>query len=83
MEDLLVNVKVPSIQENYDIFVPSDLRIARLTEVLSEGVRELTNGRYQRSGKEMLMLLDPDTLLDPEKTLPDYQVENGAQLMLL
>ena len=83
MEDLLVNVEVPSIQENYDIFVPSGLQIALLTDVLANGVLELTNGRYQKSGMEMLMRLDPDVLLDPGKTIEDYHIENGARLMLL
>ena len=83
MEDLLVNVEVPSIQENYDIFVPSGLQIAKLSDVLANGVRELTNGRYQKSGREMLMLLDPDVLLDPTRTIEDYHIANGARLMLL
>ncbi len=83
MEDLLVSVEVPSIQEKYDIFVPSDLLIGLLSDVLSNGVRELSNGRYQKSGKEMLMMLDPDVLLDPEKSLQDYGIGSGTRLMLL
>ena len=83
MEEILVNVEVPSIQENYDIFVPADLQIAVLADVLANGVRELTNGRYGRSGKEMLLRLAPDILLDPEKRLRDYGVGDGARLMLL
>ena len=83
MEEILISIEVPSIQERYDIFAPDDLQIGKLSEVLANGVRDLSNGRYGKSGKEMLMRLAPDRLLDPSKTLRDYGVGNGAHLMLL
>ena len=83
MEELLVCVEVPSIQERFDIFAPDDMEIGMLADLLANGVQDLSGGRYGKSGKEMLMRRDPDMLLNPEKTLNDYDIRNGARLMLL
>lgn len=83
MDDLLLNLEIPSLQESFDIFAPAELKIGQLAEILANGISDLTNGRYSISGREMLMLRKPDVLLNPEKSLKDYNIREGSILMLL
>lgn len=83
MEKILIGLYVPAAQERFDIFVPEDLGISVLSKMLAEGVVDLCNGRYNYSGHEMLMLKNPDLLLNPAKTMADYGIKDGSQLVLL
>lgn len=83
MTKKLIGLYVPAAQERFDILVPTDVEIAALTKLLAKGAVELCEGRFVPSDQEMLSLRQPDLLLHPEKTLADYGVEDGAQLVLI
>lgn len=83
MDKILIRLSVPVLGNEFDLFVPVNLKIRLLTGILAEGVSELSNGRYILSGEEMLNQRTPNRLLDPEKTLAEYMVEDGADLVLL
>ena len=83
MEKKLIGLYVPAVQERFDLLVPADLDIAALTVLLTNGVEELCEGRYAPSHHELMSMQHPDMLLHPRKTLSDYGVENGAQLVLI
>lgn len=83
MEKRLIGLYVPAVQERFDLLAPVDLEIAALTALLARGVEEMCAGRYTPSRQELLSMRHPDMLLHPRKTLSDYGVENGAQLVLI
>ena len=83
MNKILVGLSVPAINWHADLFIPPEAQIAQLTAVLAEGVADLSDGRYTVSENELLTLRDPDKLLQPDKCLSDYGVQDGAQLVLL
>lgn len=83
MRKVLIGLQIPAAQKHFDIFVPADLNIRELTELLAKGVVELCDGQYLYSGQEMLARKDPETLLDPEQTLSSYGIRDGAQLVML
>lgn len=83
MSKILVRLSVPALGDEFDLFVPPNLKIRLLTGILAKGVSELSRGRYNLSGEEMLNQRMPNRLLDPGKTLAEYGVEDGADLVLL
>ncbi len=83
MEKVLLGIRVPAVKAEYDAFVPLDVPVSELTEIIADGFRELTNGKYEVSGLEMLSLKEPALLLDPNQTLRDYGVRDGMQLYLI
>ncbi len=83
MEKLLVSLFVPAVDGHYDVFLPRDLKVKILTNILADGVADLCNGRYSRSNKEFLVMLEPSSLLNPESCLDDYGVKDGARLALI
>ncbi len=83
MDKVLVGIHVPSVNANYDAFVPLDVPISELTAIISEGFSEITNGKYEVSTLEMLSLAEPKLLFNPNYTLRDYNIKDGMQLYLI
>lgn len=83
MNKILIKLLVPAVNGEYDVSVPTTLDIAALTNLLAEGVKDMSKGRYAISGLEMLNGKDPDLLLDPRKTLADYGFYNGSVLTMI
>lgn len=83
MEKRLIGLYVPAVQERFDLLVPVSLDIAALTRLLVNGVEEICEGRYAPSHQELLSMRHPDLLLHPGRTLADYGVEDGTQLVLI
>ena len=82
MRKTLIGLYIPAAQQHFDLLAPADLEIGTLTELMLRGVSELCEGWYTRSRVGMLTLSEPDLLLHPDKTLADYGIEDGAQLVL-
>ncbi len=82
MKKTLVGLSVPAIQEQFDLFVPVNMDIAELIKLLVEGAGELCSGHYTPSEMSLLTMKEPDLLLQPGKTLADYGVADGTQLVL-
>lgn len=79
----LVGLYVPAVQMHFDIMAPDDMPVHALTELLTKGTVELSEGRFVPSLLETLSVRCPDMLLHPERTLADYGVEDGAQMVLI
>lgn len=83
MRKILVRLFVPSVNRTFDLFVPLDLEIGKLTQVIVSGVIYLCNGSYISSNEEMLNLKDPSAFLDPRLTLFNYGIKDMAELVLI
>lgn len=79
----LIGLYVPAVQERFDLLVPVDVEIAELIRLVTGGVCELCGGQFTPSGQETLSLRRSALPLHPGKTLADYGVEDGAQLILI
>ncbi len=83
MNKILVKVCVPATSGFFDMFVPTDVSIREVISVMTNGVAEITNGRYLTSGSEQLCLSEPAGLFNPSLTLGDYGVTDGTLLYLI
>ena len=83
MDKVLVAIHAPSVNTRYDAFVPLDIPVAELIPVISQAFHDMTNGKYEISGVEILSLRSPDLLLNPKQTLREYNIRDGMQLYLI
>ena len=44
---VLVHLLIPEIDQEYDVFIPINIRIGTVIELLNKSLMELTNGIYQ------------------------------------
>lgn len=80
---ILVNVSIPAISENYDIWVPATLRVRTIASLIAEAVEGLSNHLYVASGKECLCSVEKNIQLRSNATLEKYGVKNGDHLVLI
>ena len=80
---ILVNITVPAISEQYDIFVPTNVRIKIIASLVANTVEELSDHRYVASGSECLCSLEKNILLRHGATLNDYGIQTGDHLIMM
>ena len=83
MGKLLVQVKVPAIAAQFDVWVPDFLSVRELMPLIVETVEQMTSNAYTSSGSEVLCLADAQKILPGGGTLRDFSVRNGDILMLI
>ena len=82
MNKVLVEIHIPATGDHFDVFVPVDVPIMNVTQVIVSGVVEITNGRYVASNCEQLCMDEPSGLLNPSLCLQDYGMKDGMHLYI-
>ncbi len=82
MDKILICLQVPAISRSFDVFVPLDMSINELTEVLVKGVIEMSDNSYISSNEENLNLKN-NILLNPTLTLQSYVIKDGEEIFLI
>lgn len=83
MDKVTIQLKSPVLGEIFEIKVPVNLEIKWVIHLLIELLIDLSTGRYQPSGTEILCRKDSTCVLHEANTLFDYCVKNGEELVLL
>lgn len=78
--DILLNIEIPAVSENYDVLVPDFLTIKELIALISDAVENMTEHRYKSSGNEVLCY--DGNIICPQHTLKQCSVSNGDHLMM-
>ena len=83
MNKILVRLYVPTIEQQYDIWIPLNRRIYNVIYLISKAVFELSDEYY--NPKEMPRLYDRFTArqYDVNLTVKDANIMNGSELVLL
>lgn len=82
MDKILICLQVPAISRSFDVFVPLDMNINELIEVLVKGVIEMSDNSYISSNEENLNLKN-NVLLNPALTLQSYSIKDGEEIFLI
>lgn len=83
MGKILITLKVPSVEQKFDVLVPDFLPVKDVIPLMAEAVSELTKMMYVSSGAEVLCRDDPSEIFNGEYTLRDYGVADGEYLFLI
>lgn len=83
MEKLTICLKVPSIEKEFDVCIPTFITIKELTELFVKAVGDISNHYYISSGSEALCLEEMNILLVREKTVSQYNIQNGDHIVML
>ena len=83
MNQVLVNVYVPSIQQSFDVFVPVTVPVITVSELVKKAVSELTEKRFPVETDAFLCMRDSGEVLDINKSIYEQGVVTGSRLMLV
>ena len=82
MNKILVTVKVPMIEKNYDIRIPISKNIGITTNLLVNTINELSEGHYPKKQDAVIMLGD-GTILDKNQVIKDCGLKNGDTIIMI
>lgn len=83
MDRVLVKLYVPTLEEIYDVWIPSHKRIYNIIILLVKAINELSDNSYRP--KKMPLLYDKLTSeeYDVNLKLKDTNIRSGTELILL
>ncbi len=83
MNEVLVKLYVPKIEEQYDIWIPVNKTIYTIITLLVKSVNEFTKGYYLP--EKMPYLYDKTTakVFDINVRVIDSEIRNGTELIMI
>ena len=80
---VLVKVYVPSIDEEYEIYIPVNESIKKVLELIIKSVYELSDSNLEKDTKHYI--LDPDTsiIYKNDEIIRDTNIKNSKKIILI
>lgn len=83
MEMVIVEVSIPAVNEKYDCKLPSTLKIKDVTTELVRMIQATKGNVMFDPDMTLLCDLERGTVLNPNLTVAEQQITDGATLQLL
>ena len=83
MNKVLVEVKVPTIGETYDVFIPLDLQLGQVTELVGRLVEKLSDGNFRYNKTTVMCSGDTGNVYDINVVVDELDIKNGSQFILI
>ena len=80
---ILIEVYVPILECEYDVFIPINKKIQNVTRLINEAIIDLSNGCYSKKENVVLYNRENGILLDPLKNVKEAGLVNGSQVILI
>ena len=80
---VLLEVYIPSIEKEYDIFVPVNKKIGTIKKMIEIGIKDLTDDVYSISKDTNLYSKDAGNMYDVNVSLIDTDLKNGSRVILI
>ena len=81
---ILIEVIVPLIEENFEIYIPVNKRISTVIKLIEKSLNEITNGYYPAQ-KENSVIIDEESgsVFDVNLTVKESKMINGSKIILI
>ena len=83
MNKVLVEIKVPTIGETYDVFIPLDLQLGQVTELVGKLVEKLSDGNFRYNKTTVMCSGDTGNVYDINVVIDELDIKNGSQFILI
>lgn len=80
---VLVEVWIPTAYLKKDMYLPMDVPIHLVKQMISRIVMKLTNHHYTLSSDVQIFRLETSKSFSEEKTFREYELENAEILLIL
>ena len=81
---ILIEVIVPLLEENFEIYIPVNKRISTVIKLIEKSLNEITNGYYPTQ-KENSVIIDEESgrVFDVNLTVKESKMINGSKIILI
>lgn len=83
MDKKLVEVYVPLLGISYDIFIPTQVQLFDVLELIKKAVLDLSEGRFIPNEDTILCSRETGEILDINLSAYEMNIMNGSKLMLI
>lgn len=83
MDKLLVEVFVPALSTSYDIFIPEQLPMYEVLELIKKAVCELSAGLFISNACTVICHREDGSILNINLSVKELSIHNGSKLMLI
>ena len=80
---VLVNLLVPEIGNNFDVFLPVNKKIGNIIILLNKALNELTGGDYKLDSNNLLYNVETKKIYEFDVLLANTDIRNGTKLLLI
>ena len=82
MNKLLISIEVPSIEQNFDLFIPINKKMGTIKKYVIKSIHELSGGILK---EKMYLFFDIDTGTKYLNNVyvKDSGIKNGARIMMV
>jgi hypothetical protein len=79
---ILIKLIVPSLNDEFEIFVPVNERISKVKELLVKSIKDISDSAFDDT--RIYSLLDPDTgtIYDSRLPIRDTNIKNSKKVIL-
>lgn len=82
MNKYLVNIWVPFIEQEFEVYIPLNIKISLAKKLIATAIIELSNNNYIINN-EFNLLNDKNKVYDDDIYVHDTDIKNGVRLVLL
>ena len=83
MNKILVKLYVPEIEEEYDVWLPLNKRIHKVTKLLAKAIYEFSGGYYKPDKTPLLYDKQTAVAYEINKKIIETNIRNGSELILI
>lgn len=80
---ILVEVAVPDIEEEYNVFIPVNKKVGNVAMLLAKAIQELTNGVFTENNSNCIYDCETGEILSPDSLIRDTTITNGSRIILM
>ena len=82
MDKLIIEIHSPAANLVHDIFVPGNMQIGEITQLIGKLFAQLSGGTFFFTGNCILSEKESGSVLDPNKIVKHTNLRNGSKLVL-
>lgn len=84
MNKFLITVMVPTIEEEYDVYIPNNKKIGTIKKYLLKAISEMSSNNFSKMVEDV-RIIDRNTGLeyDNDMYVKDTGIKNGSKIILM
>ena len=80
---ILIELSIPLIEKNYDLFIPINKKVGTVKKLIEEGLLELTDHNYIIKQDSNFYSNETGEIYDVNKTVRETDLKNGSRIILV
>ena len=84
MNKYLITIEVPTLEFEYDLYIPNNKKIGTIKKCILESIKSLTDGSFNQEMNEV-RIIDKDTgnEFDNDMYVKDSGIKNGSKIVVI